>query len=179
MLKSIRPSQAWFVIGFFVALLYVFVPWLHDGPLFTAISASAIVAILIGIRWTRKELRLPWYLLALGQLMFTLGDAIVYLYPDFTGKELPFPAISDVFYLAMYPFVLMAGVLLLERVPPERKSLNDWMIFVGTALATGTAMISPFIMGEKVIPSLTLLVIAYPILDLVFFSLIAQCFLKP
>ena len=58
--------------------------------------------------------QLPWVLFALGQLFFVTGDVLSYNYEKFFGQELPYPAISDAFYLAVYP-CLVAGILLIIR----------------------------------------------------------------
>src|SRR5438128_361348 len=111
-------QRAWIpylVGGFSIALLYLFGPSaLNIGPVFNAIGASSIVAILVSIRLHKPSYKLPWYLFALGQAFFVSGDIISYNYERFFGTQLPYPAISDVLYLSVYP-CLIAGLLLLIR----------------------------------------------------------------
>ena len=45
------------------------------------------------------EAKAPWYLFALGQTFFVIGDVITYNYNDFFGTDLPYPSIGDVVYL--------------------------------------------------------------------------------
>jgi len=42
------------------------------------LSAAAVVAILLGMRWHRPTVRLPWVLFALAQLAYFAGDVTFY-----------------------------------------------------------------------------------------------------
>src|SRR5713101_6733750 len=111
-------QRAWWL--FLVAMapfvgLYLFGPAvLNQGPVFNAIGLSAVVAIVVGVRINRPSDRRPWYLFAFGQALFVTGDVLAYNYERFFGRPLPFPSVADLFYLAVYPF-LIAGLLLLIR----------------------------------------------------------------
>ena len=70
--------------------------------------------ILVALRVNHVEYKLPWVLIALGQVFFVTGDVITYNYERFFSSELPFPSIGDVFYLSVYP-CLFLGILLLIR----------------------------------------------------------------
>ena len=48
--------------------------WLNSGSVFNLIGVSAVAAILVGARRNLPGRRLPWYLFALGQTLFVLGD---------------------------------------------------------------------------------------------------------
>ncbi len=41
-------------------------------------AAAAVVAILLGMRWHRPTVRLPWVLFALAQLAYFAGDVTFY-----------------------------------------------------------------------------------------------------
>ena len=49
-----------------------------------------------------------WYLFAIGQFMFAMGDAYTYIYPRVFGADVPFPSPGDAIYLSLYP-ALFAG----------------------------------------------------------------------
>jgi hypothetical protein len=105
-------------IWYVVAALSVVGAYYASGQtdvIFHLIGLSAAVAIVVGVRVHRPSHRQPWMLFAIGQLLFVAGDVLSYNYERFFGTELPYPAISDVFYLLVYP-CLVAG-LLLERRP--------------------------------------------------------------
>src|ERR1700693_2177312 len=65
-----------------VAIAYVVGP-LNAGPVFNLIGFSACVAIIVGVRMHRPAARWAWYLIALGQLLFVLGDVLAYNYKAF------------------------------------------------------------------------------------------------
>ncbi len=51
---------------------------------------------------------------ALGFLLFWLGDLYTYSYPLLLDRDVPFPSIGDAAYLAVYP-ALIAGLVILQR----------------------------------------------------------------
>lgn len=67
---------AYAAIGAAALAGYLFVPALQLGPFFNIISISAAVAIVVGVRLHRPKHVLPWYLFAVGQLLFTSADII-------------------------------------------------------------------------------------------------------
>jgi hypothetical protein len=69
--------------------------WLNSGSVFNLIGLSAVAAILVGARSDPAGRRLPWYLFALGQALFVLGDVLAYNYQRLFGRPLPFPSIAD------------------------------------------------------------------------------------
>jgi len=78
-----------------------------------------VAAVIVGTRLWRPSKPVAWYLLAAGQLSFTVGDAINYTYQWVLEVEPAFPSVADGFYLACYA-LLAAGLLLLlvrERPP--------------------------------------------------------------
>src|SRR3978361_152863 len=85
-----------------LAVAYLAGP-LNKGPVMNLIGASAVVAIVVGARRTRREPRLRWCLWACVQALFVRGDVLSYNYARFFGGQLPFPSIADLFYLAVYP----------------------------------------------------------------------------
>src|SRR4029450_8354423 len=80
----------------------------------TAIGLSSAAAVLFGIRLHRPSRRLPWVLLACVLISFTAGDTTYNILTDYLGRDNPFPSLADGFYLAVYP-MLAAALLLLIR----------------------------------------------------------------
>ena len=99
-------SRAWLLYlgGGIAALLgFLFLPHLRQGWFFNLISLSSPIAIVVAVRMWKPNARAPWYLFALGQTFFVIGDVITYNYNDFFGTDLPYPSIGDVAYLLVYP----------------------------------------------------------------------------
>ncbi|MBI2238972.1 MAG: PAS domain-containing protein [Actinobacteria bacterium] len=174
-----RRLWRWYLMGGVgLTLLYLFGPgWANIGSVFNAIGASAPLAILMSTRVYRPDRRAPWLLFALGQALFVGGDVIAYNYQRFFDAPLPYPAISDVFYLSVYP-CLIAGLLLLIRRPDpgrDRSSLIDSLIIaVGAGVLSWVFLMAPYVHD----PSLTLLQkmisVAYPLMDLLLLAVVAR-----
>jgi hypothetical protein len=135
---------------------------------YCAIELGTVAALVIGVRIWRPSRPLAWYLLAAGQLSFTVGDAINYTYEWVLHLEAPYPSVADGFYLACY-LLLAAGLLLLVR---GRAPGRDWASLIdATIIATGIGMLSwVFLIGPNVrAPGLALpqrlVSIAYPLCD--------------
>ena len=81
--------------------------------------------------------RLPWYLFAAGFLCEVLGDAVFAVYEVGLDREPPLPSLADVFYLAGYPMIVLAIVLILRELGghSSRAALLDTAI-VAVAIAT-------------------------------------------
>src|SRR6266545_3652873 len=121
------PWPRYVLIGVAATLAYLVIP--SGGPfwvevarvvLYGGVSASAAVALLVGIRRHRPDNVIPWYLLAAGQFVYLAAGLTFYTLQDLLHSE-AFPSLADVFYLSHYPFVVI-GVLLLAR---SRTSSSD------------------------------------------------------
>jgi signal transduction histidine kinase len=93
-----------------------------DGPfpaklpafaLASVVSASAVVAIGVGLRRYRPEYQTPWRLLAAGQLAYLIADLLGFVLRGSPGPQ-QYSTLADVLYLGRYPF-LVAGLLLMVR----------------------------------------------------------------
>jgi diguanylate cyclase (GGDEF)-like protein/PAS domain S-box-containing protein len=166
-------SHGW--TAFLVVMGALAVPYLafhgtaiNSGPVFNLFGAASVAAILVSARINRTA-RFPWILIAIGQAAFVAGDVLAYNYQRFFGKELPFPSIADVFYLATYPF-LIAGLLLLirKRTPTQdRASLIDTLIVTTASGALVWAgLIAPYAHDATLSVATKLTSIAYPVMDL-------------
>jgi PAS domain S-box-containing protein len=132
---------------------------------YRVLMAGAALAVFVRIA-LRSEDRLAWTLIGLGLVAWTIGD-LYYDYALTNDRTIPYPSLSDAFYLAVYP-LLIAGVRLLTArtsgVSPFSLSLVvailglatiwSWVVF-GPVLASAT--------GESAAIATSL---AYPLLDL-------------
>jgi len=144
---------------------------LKYGPVFNAIGASAVIAIVAGVSMHRPQSRLAWYLIALGQALFVTGDVLAYNYHALFGTPLPFPSIADPAYLAVYP-ITIAGLLLLIR---QRNPGRDWaslidaaIVTIGLALLSWVFLIAPYTHDASLSTLTKLVSIAYPLGDILF-----------
>ena len=68
--------------GALITGLYLFVPpFAGSGPVMNLLGLAPVLAIATGVRLYRPQARLAWSLVALGFLLFWLGDLYTYSYP--------------------------------------------------------------------------------------------------
>ena len=123
--------------------------------------------------WPRVESpweRRAWRLLAIAILLSTAGNASMTLIPDATLLPLPTsPTISDVLYLAAYPVLNIAAVLLVrargQHILPAAW-LDGLVIGLGAAALVAALIVTP-VTGHKLpVSSPTVTDLAYPTADL-------------
>jgi len=151
----------------------------QPSGLFNLIGASSPLLILVAARGKPPAERMPWYLFALGQALFIAGDVLAYNYERFFGTPLPYPAISDVLYLAVYP-CLTAGLLLLirRRAGGDRASLIDsLMVGVGVGTLSWAFLISPYALDTTLNWSERLVSMSYPLMDLMLLTVAVRLLL--
>jgi hypothetical protein len=169
--------------GVVVAFCYYLVPatglvpqWAAKIGLYNGLGLSAVVAIVVGIRWHRPERPLTWYLFALGLLSYVTADVIFYTYQDIFQQEV-FPSVADVFYLAAYPF-LMAGLLLLirSRSPgADRASLLDALVVtVGLGVVSWVFLVGPLAHSPDLTLAARVVSMAYPIMDVLLLATVVR-----
>jgi len=73
-------------------------------------EGAAIMIIVFGFRWQKKENRIEWLMFSLGIGMNAIGDFIWSIYEIPLKLEVPFPSVCDVFYLCGSLFYLLALV---------------------------------------------------------------------
>jgi diguanylate cyclase (GGDEF)-like protein/PAS domain S-box-containing protein len=154
--------------GAAIAALYLFVePLAGSGPVINVLGLAPVLAIAAGVRLHRPRARLAWACVALGFVLFWLGDLYTYSYPLLLEREVPFPSLGDAAYLAVYP-ALIAGVLVLERRRSrgDRGSAIDAAIMtVGLALPSWVWLIAPYIHDHSLSMPGRLVSVAYPLAD--------------
>ena len=173
-------SRAWLLYlgGGIAALLgFLFLPHLRQGWVFNLISLSSPVAIVVAVRMWKPNARAPWYLFALGQTFFVIGDVITYNYNDFFGTDLPYPSIGDVAYLLVYPCLVGGLLLLIRRRNPgrDRDSVIDSMIVaIGVGTMQWVFLMSPVAHDSASTLLQKLVGMAYPFMDLVLLTVVIR-----
>ncbi len=165
-----RLWQAYLAAGTLLCALYVWVPpFAGSGPVMNVIGLSPVVAIVAGVRIYKPASQVPWYLFAVGFLLFWFGDLYTYSYPRLFDKEVPFPSPGDGSYLLVYP-ALMAGLLVLvRRRNPERDRagvIDSLIMTLGLALLSWVGLIAPYLRDDELALTAKLVSIAYPLGDI-------------
>ncbi|MBI2238929.1 MAG: PAS domain-containing protein, partial [Actinobacteria bacterium] len=165
---------AYVLVGTVVLTAFLFVHSIRVGPLFNVVGLSAPVAIILAVRMYRPAQRLPWYLVAVGQVLFVGGDVITYNYDRFFGTDPPFPSIGDLFYLSVYPFLVAGILLLVRRRSPggDRNSLIDSLIVgIGVGTISWVFLIAPYAHDPTLTLVQKLVAMGYPAMDLILFTM--------
>ena len=144
----------------------------------TAVLAAA--ACLFAATRLKGRPRLAWLLIGSGVAMWAVGEAVWVVYDLGLGREMPFPSLADVGYLAFIPLV-MSGLLLfpiLGSVTSRLRAFLDgviivtsvfcvsWMFVLGrlhqgsdaSLLARGIALAYP--LGDIAIASIVVFIIS-------------------
>ena len=151
---------------------------LRFGPVFNVLGASSVVALLVGARlYLPRRSRLPWYLLAVGQTVFIVGDLLSYNQGALLGREPSYPSVADVFYLATYP-ALAGGLFGLIR---RRSPARDWASLIDAlilAVAVGTLLwvylMAPYAGDHSLSAMARLTSMSYPLMDLLLATVVLR-----
>jgi diguanylate cyclase (GGDEF)-like protein/PAS domain S-box-containing protein len=168
-----RLPPLWMVypsLGAIVFVLYAYVPPIHgNGFVVPAVGLSCSTMIMVGTYRNRPSAYWAWYLFAIGQFMFSMGDAYTYIYPRVFGADVPFPSWGDAIYLSLYPALFAGMVMLARRRNPsgEWASLIDSLIMtIGLGLISWLVLISPVIHDNSQSPLAKIVSVAYPTADI-------------
>ncbi|MBN0048221.1 EAL domain-containing protein [Streptomyces actuosus] len=144
--------------------------------IFVAIGATGVVGILLGVRLNRPSHRLPWLMLALGNLVFASGEAAQIILLEMEDQP-PFPSVADGFYLAAYP-LYAAGLLGFVRWRTglrDRASLVDALtLTAGLALLSWLILIVPFAQAPGLTWVQKAFSIAYPLGDILVLAMLLR-----
>ena len=146
-------------------------------------TAALIIAAVNSAKYSRR-MAVAWGVIALAQLLFTLGD-IAWAVIEVGFGEAPFPSSADWFYLAYYP-LLLTGILLLPGQKPGtfawiKKGLDMGIAMISAILLFWNFLIGPLIQAGAQEPMLTqVLSMAYPVGDLLLmFALLVLLYNRP
>ena len=164
-----RTARIFLAVELLLGVTYFLLPdSLLRAVVYCSLGLGMVVAVVVGTRLYWPSRPLAWYLIAAGQLSFTVGDAINYTYQWVLEVEPPYPSVADAFYLACY--ALLAGGLLLlvrERAPGrDLASLIDaTIVTTGVGLLSWVFLIGPNVRVPDLVLSQRLVSIAYPLCD--------------
>jgi diguanylate cyclase (GGDEF)-like protein/PAS domain S-box-containing protein len=168
--------------GWIAALtaVYYALPGIHVFS-WAAIGLSGAAAIVLGVRIHRPSRPVAWYLLAAALVFFTAGDTY-YNVLIALGEPTPFPALSDVFYLLVYP-LLAGGFLLFIRSRSgegNRAALLDALVpTVGLGLLAWVYWIAPYTRADDLTVLQRLVSVSYPLGDVLALAMMLRLLTAP
>ena len=176
-------------VGAVFALAYLVIPAPHSPlqvlvlkvVLYGGVSASAVAAMVVGVRRHRPANPAPWYALIAAQVVYLLADLTFYTM-HFLVRSAAYPTVADLLYLSHYPIVVF-GVLLLVRSRTrggDPGSLIDALIIAtGFGVLSLVFLIAPNVHTEE-LPLLARLVsAAYPVMDVLVLAAAARLVVGP
>jgi signal transduction histidine kinase len=182
-LGPLPPWLRYVVGGSAAALVYLVIPSSIPLPalvprllLYQGVSASAVVALVVGVRRHRPSNPTPWYLLIAGQAIYLVADLTFSTLHDLLHST-AFPSPADLLYLGHYPLVIVA-VLQLARSRSrgsDRESLIDGSIIaIGVGVLSLVFLIEPAVAATEQ-PLLTRsAAAAYPVMDMLVLAVAAR-----
>ncbi len=160
-----------------VVLTALYYTFSEQRLIFVGIGATGVIGIVLGVILMRPAHRLPWLLLAAGNLTFAAGEAAQIVLIEANPEQLPFPSIADGFYLAAYPLYAagLLGFVHWRTGWRDRASLVDALtLTVGLALLSWVFLIEPY----AHVPDLTWVQkafsIAYPLGDILVLAMLLR-----
>ena len=169
-------------VGALITALYLFVePLAGSGPVMNVLGLAPVLAIAAGVRLHRPRAMLGWGFVALGFVLFWIGDVYTYSYPLLFDREVPFPSLGDAAYLTVYP-ALIAGVLILERRPRGRSdrgsAIDAAIMTIGLALPSWVWLIAPYVHDHSLPTAGRLVSVAYPLADVLLLAVVVRLTLE-
>jgi signal transduction histidine kinase len=171
--------RAYLLFGAALAVgYYLVLPAFGKLVVWPVIGFSSAAAIVVGIRRNRPDRALPWYLFAVAQVLFALGDTLdAVRMRVLHDSTMVFPSYLDFLHLAFYP-VLVAGLLLLIRGrTPGRDSaslIDATIISTGLALLAWVFLIVPHVRNPELSTLQRVVAIAYPLADVLVLAVAAR-----
>lgn len=176
--RDLRPAAGFLAFGALVIVAYFNLPagGRAQEYLYDPLGAVAAAATLWGIRRFRPKTPLPWILFALGNTASAVGDTLFDLFPNAST-----PSAADGFYLASYPLLAGALVILLVRAGGHHRvaalaeagiatfafALFQWVFLMEPLLSGGGGT------GERVVNA------TYPLADIVLLAGLTGLFVSP
>ncbi|CCH31698.1 diguanylate cyclase [Actinosynnema sp. NPDC047251] len=141
-------------------------------------STSAAVVVLWTALRLRTGARLPWLLLGLSQVVYSIADCTFYVNHYLLGLT-GYPSLADVFYLGHYPLAVAALLLLIRRRTPGRdvqSALDASVLAVVAAMLSWLYLIGPRARLDQPV-LVTAASVAYPVMDLALLAVAIRLFL--
>ena len=180
---AIGPYRAYAVAVGIAACVFALLPansWIHD--LWQVGCGWAAAATVVASMRSRRPASAPaWYLIATGVFLNATGILIVAVLSRTVGASaLTTPAVSDIFWLLLYPCLAAAIALLIRRMrTTEDKTILVDTVIITTALAllSWVYVIRPLASDPAVTVLARMVVVAYPIGDVILLAMLVRLLL--
>lgn len=174
--------RAHLVTGAALVCAYVITPsGLPRDAVYLVVGIGTVVAIVLGVRRHRPEYRTPWYLFAVGQAAWVLGDTI-YSWNEDVRHVSPFPSSADVGYLLAYPLLATGVGLLIHRGGRRfdvRGLLDSSIVVVGLGLVSWAWIAQPMVEAADVPLLERAIAVAYPVGDILLMAMLVRLVAAP
>ena len=130
------------IVGYFLAP-----PGAAQALIYDGLDLSCATAVLWGVRANRAESRLPWFLFAGALALWALGDGIWDVYELVLHRDTPQASWADASYLAAYPLLAVAVIVLVRRRNPG--SDTDGLIDGGILTVAGSVLAWQFLIAPR------------------------------
>ncbi len=173
----------WFLAAAAVVVVtYQLVPaGLPKDLVYQVMGLAAAGAIVVGVRIHQPVDRLPWYLLAAGQLLWSVADAVGSWDSDVLGND-RFPSPADPIYLLGYPTIVVGLLLLVRGRRPRRDVagfLDSAILTVALAILSWVLLAGPTIKNYQDSLAAAVVAVAYPLGDIVLAGLLIRLITTP
>ena len=131
---------------------------------YIAIEAAGVAIVFAALRFRPPARPLAWALFGAGMLSVVIGD-VIWLWLVQVANVSPNTSLADVFYLGEYP-LLIAGVLLLVRMGPDRAAVVDTLIVTTAAfMVVVEFLVQPSLDGYSGSTLDLAVMLSYPLAD--------------
>jgi diguanylate cyclase (GGDEF)-like protein len=135
-------------------------------PIAILLNASAVGALVVGIRRWRPQYALPWWLMVIGQALYTVGDLLSF-WGIYVSHVSVFPGPADLLYLGRVPFMIVALALIIRRRSGQNRAalLDSAIVGMAVGVVFWVYLMAPYTeVNLELTARLTSL--AYPMTDL-------------
>ncbi|MDX6234895.1 MAG: diguanylate cyclase, partial [Nocardioidaceae bacterium] len=143
---------------------------------YLVIAALGTGMSIVGVRHAPRSRRRIWVAIAIGQVLYLLGDVLWYVYESVLHTA-PYPSPADAAYLLRY-VALLAGLIWLAH---GRRPNLDHAAFLDAAIVSSALallatifLIIPAARGQGVSPLSRVVAAAYPVGDLLVLAVLVQ-----
>ena len=138
-LVGVARVSHWYAVGMaLLAAAYIALPSSLRPVAEVAVGLAAVGAVEVGVRRLRPQRAGAWRCLGLALALLVVGD-VIFAIMDLTSPTLvPYPALPDVFYLAMY-LALTVALLWLGR--PDLRYRDDTTIIDAVSMTLAGSLI--------------------------------------
>lgn len=173
-----RDAWLWYLAIVVAAGQYYFVSSVSSEPnasLYTIIGVSGLVAVVAGMAVNRRSSRVGWSLAVVSIALYLAGDAVLAGLQE-ESILVPFPSTADWLYLAMYPVVIVAVVMIRRSVVPRRPAadmVDGAIIGVASFSVIGAIYMNDLFTNDLFGRQAQIVGSAYPVFDVMLIAVAA------